>query len=151
VSWVWCFSEGTSGGEEDPGPGGPERIIGAICEPFKAKREELLKKGYKGPRLGVLIEMLDRYGGMHQREIGEWMAIDYSAVSVMRKSLSVHLERDRSLSGVITKVKERLQSRQEYRPRSPFRSRSSNLLTILFKSGIKRRNWIPEIDKAEEG
>ena len=91
----------------------PERIIGAICETFKVKREELLTKGYKGPGRGVLMEMLYRYGGMNQREIGELMGIDYSAVSVMRKRLSVHLERDQNLSGGITKVKERLQSSQE--------------------------------------
>ena len=30
----------------------PERIMGAICEAFKAKREELLTKGYKGPGRG---------------------------------------------------------------------------------------------------
>jgi len=41
------------------------------------------------------------------------MGIYYSAVSVMRKKLSAHLERDRSLSGMITKVKEQLQSSQE--------------------------------------
>ena len=62
---------------------------------------------------GVLMEMRYRYEGLNQREIGEWMGIDYRAVSVMKKRLSAHLERDRSLSGVITKVKERLQSSQE--------------------------------------
>ncbi len=39
----------------------PERIMGAICEAFKAKREELLTKGYKGPGRGVLMELLYRY------------------------------------------------------------------------------------------
>jgi DNA-binding MarR family transcriptional regulator len=61
----------------------------------------------------VLMEMLYRYEGMNQREIGEWMGIDHSAVSVMRKRLSEHLERDRSLSGAITKAKKRLQSSRE--------------------------------------
>ena len=91
----------------------PERIMGAICETFRAKREELLTKGYKGTGRGVLMEMLYRYGGMNQREIGELMGIDYSAVSVMRKRLSAQLERDRTLLEVITKVRERLQSSQE--------------------------------------
>jgi DNA-binding MarR family transcriptional regulator len=34
------------------------------------------------------MELLYRYGGMNQREIGELMGIDYSAVSVMRRRLS---------------------------------------------------------------
>ena len=91
----------------------PERIMGAVCEMFRARREELLTKGYKGTGRGVLMEMLYRHGGMNQREIGELMGIDYSAVSVMRKRLSAQLERDLTLSEVITKVKERLQSSQE--------------------------------------
>ena len=86
----------------------PERIIRVICEMFKVEREELLRKGYKGVGRGVLMEMLYRYGGMNQREIGELMGIDYSAVSVMRKRLSGLLGEDRRLSALIERLKKRL-------------------------------------------
>jgi hypothetical protein len=66
----------------------PERIIREICETFEVERQEVSKKGYKGVARGVLMELLYRYGGMNQREIGELMGIDYSAVSVMRRRLS---------------------------------------------------------------
>lgn len=89
----------------------PERIILVICEVFKVEREEVLRKGYKGVARGVLMEMLYRYGGMNQREIGEWMGVDYSAVSVMRKRLLRLKIEDRRLSAVIERLKKRLQSR----------------------------------------
>jgi REP-associated tyrosine transposase len=91
----------------------PERIIRAICETFRAKREELLGRGYKGVARGVLMEMLYRYGGMNQREIGELMAIDYSAVSVTRKRLSLLQKKDRNLALRIEKIKKQVQSSQE--------------------------------------
>jgi predicted transcriptional regulator len=56
--------------------------------------------------------MLCRHGGMNQREIGELMGIDYSAVSAMRKRLSGLQKKDRNLSAGIEKIKERLQSSQ---------------------------------------
>jgi putative transposase len=90
----------------------PERIIRVICEAFKVEREELLRKGYKGVGRGVLMEMLYRYGGMNQREIGELVGIDYSAVSVMRKRLSTLQGEDRRLSALVEKLKKRLQSSQ---------------------------------------
>jgi len=90
----------------------PERIIREICEAFKVKRDELLRKGYKGVGRGILMDMLYRSGGMNQREIGELMGIDYSAVSVMRKRLSALQKNDRSLAARIEKMKKRMESRQ---------------------------------------
>lgn len=91
----------------------PERIIRATCETFRAEKEELLGRGYKGVARGVLMEMLYRYGGMNQREIGELMAIDYSAVSVARKRLSALQKKDRNLASRIEKIKKRIQSTQK--------------------------------------
>ncbi len=75
----------------------PRRIIRVICGTFEVKREELLRKGYKGIARGVLMEMLYRYGGMNQREIGELMGIDYSAVSVGRTRVRTLQEEDKGL------------------------------------------------------
>ena len=90
----------------------PERIIRETCEAFKVKREELLKKGYKGVARGILMDMLYRHGGMNQREIGELMGVDYSAVSVMRKRLSVAQKKDRNLSARIERLRKRMESSQ---------------------------------------
>lgn len=86
----------------------PERIIQIICEVFKVQREELLRRGYKGVGRGVLMEMLYRYGGLKQRQIGEWMGVDYSAVSVMRKRLAGLQKEDRRLSALVEAVKKKI-------------------------------------------
>ena len=90
----------------------PGRIIRVICEAFNVEREELLRKGYKGVARGTLMEMLYRYGEMKQREIGGLVGIDYSAVSVMRKRLSVLQGKDRRLSALIERLKMRFQQSQ---------------------------------------
>jgi DNA-binding MarR family transcriptional regulator len=91
----------------------PEKIIRVICDLLKVERDELLRKGYKGIGRGVLMEMLYRHGGMKQREIGELMGIDYSAVSVMRKRFSVLQAKDQRLSALVERMGKRLQSSQE--------------------------------------
>ena len=91
----------------------PERIIGEMCKAFRVEREELLRKGYKGVGRGILMEMLYRNGGMNQREIGELLGVDYSAVSVMRKRLFELQKNDRNLSAQIERLKRRLELSQE--------------------------------------
>jgi len=91
----------------------PERIIRVICESYQVEREDLLRKGYKGVARGVLMEMLYRYGGMNQREIGQLMGIDYSAVSVMRKRLSGSQQKDRHMAAEMERVKKRIELSQE--------------------------------------
>ena len=59
------------------------------------------------------MDMLYRHGGMNQREIGELIGVDYSAVSVMRKRLCALEERDRNLSTKIEKAMTRLHQSQE--------------------------------------
>jgi len=85
----------------------PERIIRVICGMVKVERQELLRKGHKGVARGVLMEMLYRYGGMKQREIGELMGIDYSAVSVIRKRLLGLQGKDQGLTALIEGVRKR--------------------------------------------
>ena len=67
----------------------PERIVEAVCEELKVGREVLMKKGYRGIGRGLLMEMLYRYGGMKQPQIGALMDVDYSAVSVSRKRFQI--------------------------------------------------------------
>ena len=63
----------------------PERIIGVITRELNIDEGELLRKRVRGYGRGLLMEMLYRNGGMNQREIGNLMGMDYSAVSVGRK------------------------------------------------------------------
>jgi DNA-binding MarR family transcriptional regulator len=56
------------------------------------------------------MDLLYRNGGLNQREIGELMGVDYSAVSVMRKRLSVLQKNDRNLSVRIERLRKRLES-----------------------------------------
>lgn len=91
----------------------PEKIIRGICEVFDVEKETLLKRGYKGVARSVLMEMLYRYGGMNQREIGELMGVDYSAVSVARKRLLGTQEKDRKLLAKIERLRQRLARSQE--------------------------------------
>jgi hypothetical protein len=86
----------------------PEKIIRATCKEIGVKREDLLKRRYGGIARGLLMELLYRYGGMNQREIGELMGIDYSAVSVSRKRFHVLQEKDRSLLKQVEKMKTQL-------------------------------------------
>jgi chromosomal replication initiation ATPase DnaA len=91
----------------------PNKIIRAIGEVFGVDKEELLRKRSRGVARSVLMEMLYRYGGMNQREIGELLGIDYSAVSVTRRRLSELQEKDRNLSAEIERVKKRINLSQE--------------------------------------
>ncbi len=86
----------------------PERILRTVAETFSVTPGEFLKKGYTGIERGVAMEMLYRYGGMNQREIGELMGIDYSSVSVARKRLRDLLETDRNMAQQVDNIRERL-------------------------------------------
>ena len=86
----------------------PERIIGVVCKEMGVRREEVMRRGYGGVARGLLMEFLYRYGGMNQREIGEVMGVDYSAVSVGRKRFQAVRGRDRRLLQDVEKIKKQL-------------------------------------------
>jgi len=69
------------------------------------RREEVMRRGYGGLARGLLMEFLYRYGGMNQREIGELMGVDYSAVSVGRKRFEAERVKDRRLLQDVEKIK----------------------------------------------
>jgi DNA-directed RNA polymerase specialized sigma24 family protein len=54
------------------------------------------------------MELLYRHGGMNQREIGERMGIDYSAVSIRRKRFQTALQQDAKLRELFTKLETRI-------------------------------------------
>ena len=86
----------------------PKRILEVISKVIRMDSGKLMgrwvrKGGRKGER-GLVMEMLYRYGGMNQREIGELMEVDYSTVSVGRKRFREALEEDRRLGGIARRV-----------------------------------------------
>jgi putative transposase len=74
-----------------------ERIIEVVCKVTGVGRGQLLRKGQRGYVRGLLMEVLYRYGGLNQREIGALMGVDYSSVSVGRKRLQEEIGKNQSL------------------------------------------------------
>jgi len=89
----------------------PEKIMRVTCKEIGVKREDLFRRGCGGNARGLPMELLYRYGGMNQREIGELMRIDYSAVSASRKRFDVLHEKDKSLLKQVEKIKHQLSQR----------------------------------------
>jgi len=75
----------------------PERVLQAVSKRFRTTREEILTSRYRGPARSIAMELLYRYAGMNQREIGELMGLDYSSISVARKRLRDILAADNRL------------------------------------------------------
>ena len=86
----------------------PERIIEAVCAETGVSREAVLRKGSRGGGRGLLMEMLYRYGGLSQREIGAMLGIDYSAVSIGRKRFLMMMDADPDLKSLVAKVKNQI-------------------------------------------
>jgi putative transposase len=86
----------------------PEKIIGLVCEDMGFGRQELLSRGAKGFGRSLLMELLYRYGGLNNREIGELLGIDYSAVSVGRKRFQDLAKQDKSVANKLVAAETKL-------------------------------------------
>jgi putative transposase len=86
----------------------PGKILGVVCKETGVKGEELRKKGERRIGRGLLMEMLYRYGGLNQREIGEMMGVDYSSVSVARKRFRLLSEGDGKVSELVERVQNKI-------------------------------------------
>jgi hypothetical protein len=82
----------------------PMRIIEVVSKVVEVGKGDLLRKRKRGIERNLLMEMLYRHGGMKQREIGEILGVDYSAVSVGRKRLQAIIEKDQEVLGLMEKV-----------------------------------------------
>jgi len=82
-----------------------QKICSLVAEVYNFSPEKLLKKGRVTVARDVAIDMLYRFGGMNQREIGELMGIDYSSVSVAMKRLQQKAETDRELRRKIEDIR----------------------------------------------
>jgi predicted transcriptional regulator len=86
----------------------PEQLVSAVCAVLGVEQSELLKKKFKGSGRGLLMEILYRYGGMKQPEIGAMLGIDYSAVSIGRKRFLMKMEADYELKSLFEQAKSRI-------------------------------------------
>jgi putative transposase len=86
----------------------PERVLDAVADRFQTSKDEITKKTYRGPARSLAMELLYRYAGVNQREIGALMGIDYSSVSVARKRLQDSLVHDQKLRKHFTLLKRKI-------------------------------------------
>jgi hypothetical protein len=86
----------------------PERLMGLASMVAGVKREDLLGKGKRSLGRGFFMEMLYRYGGMNQREIGEMLGIDYSSVSIARKRYNEAADTNNKISRMEDKFEQML-------------------------------------------
>ena len=82
----------------------PKRIIRVVSEAAGVEEGRILGRGGGMVERGLVMEMLYRYGGLNQREIGELLGLDYSSVSVGRKRWREAMEGDRALAGLAGRV-----------------------------------------------
>lgn len=84
----------------------PERILDAVAAVTATEKREFMSRGYQGIARGLAMELLYRHGGLTQREIGELMGIDYSAVSVGRKRFRMSAAEDKHVKQLATKIQD---------------------------------------------
>jgi putative transposase len=75
----------------------PDDILSCVEKSFDLRREAILRRGQRSNARSFAMELLYRYGKMKQREIGDLMNVDYSAVSLGRRRLRAALEKDGEL------------------------------------------------------
>ena len=82
--------------------------VRVVSENMELERRELLSRGAKGFERSLLMELLYRHGGLNNREIGELLGIDYSAVSVGRKRFQGLAKRDKGVANKLQGVQIKL-------------------------------------------
>ena len=73
----------------------PEELIDLFCSVTGKEKEGICRRGKGGIERSMLMELLHRYSGISQVEIGKLVGgIDYSAVSIARKRLQSKLQEE---------------------------------------------------------
>jgi hypothetical protein len=73
----------------------PAKVLGTVAQYFKLRPEELRRKrsGFRDQR-GIVMEMMHRYSGANQEQIGSYLGgIDYTSVSHERSRIREKLKR----------------------------------------------------------
>jgi REP element-mobilizing transposase RayT len=85
-----------------------EKIVRLVSEEVGLGKEALMRKGSKIFGRGLLMELLYRFGGLNNREIGALMGVDYSTVSVERKRFLEVAKKDRKAKKQLVRIQRRL-------------------------------------------
>ena len=81
-----------------------DKVIEIACREIGKTWEQL--KSTPDSHRQILMDMLYRYTGLNNREIGELMALDYSTVSVGRRRLRGKLFNDSELRDLVRRIEE---------------------------------------------
>lgn len=82
----------------------PAKVITVIANHFHTTPGDILVK--RGYIRAITMDLLFRYAGMNQREIGGLMALDYSTVSVARTRLREAMEKNQTLYRHVIELEE---------------------------------------------
>jgi hypothetical protein len=88
----------------------PAKVLGTIAEYFKLRPEELRRKrsGFRDQR-GMVMEMMHRYSGVSQEEIGGYLGgIDYTSVSHERSRIRDRLKDNATVKRWLRELEELL-------------------------------------------
>jgi chromosomal replication initiation ATPase DnaA len=85
-----------------------DKVIEITCREIGKTWEQI--KSTPSSHRQILMEMLYRYTGLNNREIGELMALDYSTVSVGRRRLREKLFNDSELRDLVRRIEEGCQA-----------------------------------------
>ncbi|GAH79281.1 unnamed protein product, partial [marine sediment metagenome] len=81
-----------------------EKVIEIVCREIGKAWEQI--KSTPDSHRQILMEMLYRYTGLNNREIGELIGLDYSTVSVGRRRLRGKLFNDGNLRDLARRIEE---------------------------------------------
>jgi len=84
-----------------------EKILSELERTLRCDRNQLISS--PGNLRSVTMDMLYRYGGLTNPEIGELMKLDYSSISLGRKKIQQSRRTDHSLNAKMTLLEKRLQ------------------------------------------
>ncbi|HWP92713.1 MAG TPA: helix-turn-helix domain-containing protein, partial [Thermodesulfobacteriota bacterium] len=85
-----------------------EEVIGSIMSSFGVEREEIFRKKKGNIYRQMALYLIKKYTMLSLKEIGEVFGMDYAAVSQACKRFERLSEKNRKVSGMVTKLKKDL-------------------------------------------
>lgn len=87
----------------------PEVVVDCVADTLGSDREKLLLRLGDGLARGIVSELLYRYSGLTQAEIGKLLGgIDHSAVSQLRRRLRKRMVNDRLVADRYAKIEKKV-------------------------------------------
>jgi len=87
----------------------PEELINETAKYFNVKKEEFSVKQGDGIKRGIISELLYKYSGIKQKEIGKMLGnIDYSAVSKLRTRLKKNMKNNKKIKKDLENLEQKI-------------------------------------------